>query len=85
METLEPELSKEPRHALTDEGDGLSIIREMIHIYPMFLTPGGIFAVEHGSAQGEAVRRLFFEAGHVSTTLRDLCGNERVTYMQAGE
>ncbi len=85
METLEPELSKEPRHALTDEGDGLSIIREMIHIYPMFLSPGGIFAVEHGSAQGEAVRSLFFEAGHVSTTLRDLSGNERVTYMQSGE
>ena len=85
MEELEPELSREPRHALTDGGDGLSIIREMIHIYPMFLADGGIFAVEHGSAQGEAVRKLFFEAGHVSTTLRDLCGNERVTYMQAGE
>ncbi len=85
METLEPELAMEPRHALTDEGDGLSIIREMIHIYPMFLTGGGIFAVEHGSTQGEAVRKLFFEAGHVSTTLRDLSGNERVTYMQAGE
>ena len=85
MEALEPELSREPRHALTDEGDGLSIIREMIHIYPVFLSPGGIFAVEHGSTQGEAVRKLFFEAGHVSTTLRDLSGNERVTYIQAGE
>lgn len=85
MEQLEPELAMEPRHALTDEGDGLSLIREMIHIYPMFLSSGGIFAVEHGSTQGEAVRKLFFEAGHVSTTLRDLSGNERVTFMQAGE
>lgn len=82
MKELEPELSSEPRHALTDEEDGLSFIREIINIYPVFLEDGGFLAVEHGSAQGEAVRRLFSEAGHMSKTLRDLNGHERVTLMQ---
>ncbi len=85
MNDLEPELASEPRHALTDEGDGLSLIREIIHIYPIFLAEGGTLAIEHGHAQGEAVRRLFSEAGHSSKTLCDLNGCERVTLMRLGE
>ncbi len=80
MNTLAPELSSEPRHALTDEGDGLSIIKEICRIYPMFLRAGGTLAIEHSSTQGEAVRRIMSEFGHSSpVTLRDVSGNERVT------
>ena len=82
MDLLAPELAFEPRHALTDEGDGLSIIRAIIRIYPAFLKENGCLAIEHGSTQGEAVRALFKEAGYDSETLCDLGGKARVTIMQ---
>lgn len=76
---LEPELSFEPRHALTDEGDGLSLIRALFINCLPGLAPGGTIIVEHGADQGEAVRRIALEAGLVPRTLRDLEGRERVT------
>ena len=79
--TLEPELSREPRHALTDEGDGLHFIRAIVDIYPKFLRDGGILAIEHGCAQGEAVREIMRCAGFSPQTLRDLSGMERVTML----
>ncbi len=79
LETLEPELSFEPRHALTDEGDGLSLIRALFSNCASALAPGGVILVEHGSDQGEAVRRIAREAGFSPGTLRDLEGRERVT------
>lgn len=80
MEKLEPELRFEPRHALTDEGDGLSIIRKIIEIYPSHLKKGGIMAIEHGSMQGEQVRNIMEYYGYFPETIRDAGGNERVTY-----
>ena len=81
MLTLEPELSREPRHALTDEGDGLYFIRAIVDIYPKYLKCGGILAIEHGYAQGEAVRDIMERAGYKAETLRDLSGKERVTLL----
>lgn len=79
MTGLEPELSKEPRHALTDEGDGLHFIRAIVDIYPRYLKDGGTLAIEHGMGQGEAVRSIMKAAGFTPRTLRDLSGKERVT------
>ncbi len=80
MDTLAPELSSEPRHALTDEGDGLSIIREICRIYPMFLKAGGTLAIEHSATQGEAVRGIMGQYGHSSAvTIKDVSGNDRIT------
>ena len=79
LEKLEPELSFEPRYALTDGGDGLSLIRALFINCLPGLAPGGTIIVEHGADQGEAVRRIALEAGLAPRTLRDLEGRERVT------
>ncbi len=81
MKFLEPELACEPRHALTDEGDGLSIIEAIVDIYPSYLSPGGLLIVEHGFRQGEAARRLMSRFGECFT-LTDLGGRERATALR---
>lgn len=79
METLAPELSFEPREALTDGGDGLSFYRAITDIYPAHLKKGGMLAFEHGASQGAAVRAIIEDAGYTPTTLTDVEGRERVT------
>lgn len=79
MKDLEPELSFEPRHALTDEGDGMSIIRAILRIYVEYLAPNGYMAIEHGASQGEQVEAIIREMGFESECLRDLSGHRRVT------
>ncbi len=61
----------EPRTALLAGGDGLDAIRELLAA----VAPGTRVALEHGSAQGAAVRALLRDA----TTTRDLAGYERIT------
>ncbi|MDR1848941.1 MAG: peptide chain release factor N(5)-glutamine methyltransferase [Zoogloeaceae bacterium] len=71
-------LRYEPRLALTDEADGLSCLRAIIHAAPRHLKPGGHLLCEHGHAQGEAVRHLLADAGFSAIkSWRDLSGNER--------
>jgi len=68
----------EPRLALTDEGDGLSCLRAIIHAAPCHLESGGYFLCEHGHEQGEAVRLLLADAGFIKVeSWLDLSGNER--------
>ncbi|WP_421621897.1 peptide chain release factor N(5)-glutamine methyltransferase [Alkalilimnicola ehrlichii] len=81
----EPELDEgdvrfEPRSALAAGRDGLGDLRRIVGEAPGHLVAGGWLMVEHGFQQGEAVRRLFLEAGFGGVeTLRDLAGHERVT------
>lgn len=49
----------EPRTALTDGGDGLSIIRRIISGAPILLRPGGFLSIEVGRGQATEVRRMF--------------------------
>jgi release factor glutamine methyltransferase len=49
----------EPRAALTDGGDGLSIIAEIIRESPTHLFNGGNLLMEIGFDQSKAVERLF--------------------------
>lgn len=75
-----PALRHEPASALTDGGDGLSCLREIVADAPCHLGPAGWLLVEHGYDQGEAVRVLFAAAGlRQVSTRRDLGGQERCT------
>ncbi|MDR1648022.1 MAG: peptide chain release factor N(5)-glutamine methyltransferase [Zoogloeaceae bacterium] len=70
----------EPRLALTDEGDGLTCIREIVAGAPAFLEYGGWLLFEHGHDQGEDSRRLLLAAGFAQvSTQRDLGGQTRIS------
>lgn len=77
------DLRFEPSLALTDGGDGLAALREIIAGGQTRLAPGGSLWLEHGFDQGEAVRALMAQAGyHHVVTRVDLAGHDRVTGSQ---
>lgn len=80
MLTVAPELAlHEPRMALTDEFDGLSVYRIIAAQAQGYLTPKGRVMVEIGWQQGDAVRQIFESAGWGRVTLAtDLDGRARV-------
>ncbi|MBQ7921054.1 MAG: peptide chain release factor N(5)-glutamine methyltransferase [Clostridia bacterium] len=77
MNGLAPELSKEPRAALTDEGDGLSLLAAIIAGYGKYLSAGGVMILEHGAAQSDAVLALGQKAGFSGRVLYDYAGKTR--------
>lgn len=77
MEELEPELMYEPAHALTDGGDGLSIISKIIEIYKNHLTPNGVMIIEHGYRQSPAVCETANTFGMSAEIILDYGGNTR--------
>lgn len=73
-------LRHEPIMALTDGGDGLNAIREIVAGAPAHLFPGGWLLLEHGYDQAPAVRDLLTQAGFTQIESRiDLGGHERCT------
>ncbi|MEM9969195.1 MAG: peptide chain release factor N(5)-glutamine methyltransferase [Pseudomonadota bacterium] len=80
MASLAPELrDHEPRLALTDEADGLSVYRLLAAHAQQYLTAEGRLLVEIGWQQGQAVPAIFRDAGWADVTLaRDLDGRPRV-------
>lgn len=79
MAGLGPELSYEPRMALTDEGDGLGAYRKITAGALTHLTPGGWLMVEIGPTQGAAVSEMFRSNGLSHVEIRcDLDGRDRV-------
>ena len=82
MISLEPELSFEPAAALTDGGDGLSIIRKIIEIYSRHLSDGGTMLIEHGYRQADAVSAIAGANGMEAETVKDYGGNDRVSVMK---
>ncbi len=75
-----PALAHEPRGALVAGLTGIEALAEIAAGAPAHLLPGGWLIAEHGEAQGEAVRRLWRDAGLVDVaTSRDLAGLERAT------
>lgn len=78
MNALAPELSFEPRAALTDEGDGLSVIRGVLRTAVRTLTDAGVLLMEFGAAQGEAVTALAVDAGLTAEIRKDTAGHDRV-------
>lgn len=77
MSALEPELSYEPRAALTDEGDGLYFYRAIISAYKDHLADGGTMIFEHGWKQSEDIIRFAAEQGMTAKIIKDLGGNIR--------
>lgn len=62
IENLQAEVRDfEPLNALTDGGNGLSIIENIIFNTPKFLNSGGFLLMEIGFGQSEEVKRLFDE------------------------
>ena len=85
MPSLAPELSFEPRMALTDEADGLTAYRKIATGAPEHLTSGGWLMVEIGWQQGPDVAALFTEASLQNVATRpDLDGRDRVVMGQKG-
>lgn len=77
MPSLEPELDHEPRAALTDEADGLSLIEPIIRIYKEHLTEDGVMILEHGWQQSDAVTAIAGKNGMKAEIIKDFGGNIR--------
>ncbi|MBE6562784.1 MAG: peptide chain release factor N(5)-glutamine methyltransferase [Ruminococcaceae bacterium] len=77
-EDLEEDVKKEPKAALTDGADGLSIIRSILEIYPSHIREGGFIAIEMGAYQGNAVTEIAKENGLSCRILKDYSGKDRV-------
>lgn len=80
IETLEPEVKDhEPRVALDGGTDGLDAYRRLAPEILRVLKPGGLFAVEIGYDQKDAVEALFNDVGAGDVwTIKDLSTNDRV-------
>ncbi len=80
MDALSPEVrNHEPRLALTDEGDGLSVYRLLAGQAGGYLTSQGRVICEIGHQQGDAVRAIFEAEGWGQVrVLPDLDGRPRV-------
>lgn len=80
IETLDPEVrDHEPRLALDGGPDGLDAYRLLAPEILRVLKPGGVFAVEIGYDQKDAVEALFKDAGAASVrTVLDLGNRDRV-------
>lgn len=81
MEELESVVKDhEPDLALRAGDDGLDFYGSLVEYAKNLLKDGGALMVEHGCAQGEAVRRIFGQGGLKNIiTIRDYGGNDRVT------
>ncbi|WP_338548369.1 peptide chain release factor N(5)-glutamine methyltransferase [Roseovarius phycicola] len=79
MEDLQPELTHEPRQALTDEADGLSAYRKIIPGAGAHLRPQGRLLVEIGWTQADQVAAMFETSGFTNVNVApDLDGRDRV-------
>lgn len=85
MDDLATEVLGEPRHALTDGGDGLSIIKRIIEIYPAHLKAGAPLALEIGWQQGNAVCDIAKSCGLSAEILKDMEGRDRVVVIKKEE
>jgi release factor glutamine methyltransferase len=79
MPLLQVELMHEPRHALTDEADGLTAYRQIAGGAGAHLAQGGRILVEIGPTQAKAVSALFAASGFAGIeVIPDLDGRDRV-------
>jgi release factor glutamine methyltransferase len=79
LETLAPEVRREPPLALDGGWDGLCLIRPLIGAAPEHLYPGGSLFIEADPRQMAAIVILLEKRGFKDIqTYRDLSGKERV-------
>ena len=79
IETLAPELRREPRLALDGGEDGLDLIRKIISGAQDHLLPKGVLLIEAGPEQMPPIR-ILLENHHFSgiRVYKDLAGRDRV-------
>jgi len=85
---MEPEVrDHDPDLALYGGGaDGLEVPRGVVGTAARLLRAGGLFVMEHGEGQGEAVRGLVTERGFTEVeTLPDLTGRPRMVVARRPE
>lgn len=82
VDTLETELSHEPRIALDGGEDGMDFYRAIVQNYKHLLTENGFFAFEFGYDQKESAAALAKEHGFKFTAINDYGGNFRVAIME---
>lgn len=76
---LDPEVRDHDPHLALDGGaDGLDAYRALAPEIARILKPGGLYAVEIGWDQGEAVSALFTAAGLEAKVVKDLADRDRV-------
>jgi release factor glutamine methyltransferase len=79
LETLAPEVRREPRIALDGGPDGLDLIRPIIAGAPEHLRPGGLLLLEADPGQMPAITALFTQGGYEELrVVQDLSGQDRV-------
>lgn len=78
MKSLEPELSYEPQIALTDGGDGMSVVRGILENYPALLKDDGTLAMEIGCGEGSSAIAEGERASLRCHVEKDLAGLDRV-------
>lgn len=79
IDTLSPEVRREPKEALDGGADGLIFYRAIAHHWKNVLLPGGHLVLEIGYDQAQAVQTILAEAGFCDLhALQDLGGNDRV-------
>lgn len=84
MDSLHAELFYEPRTALTDGGDGLSFVREIVSRYTRYLLPKGELFCEIGYLQGEDALSIARQHGfgEKSRIIRDFSGLDRILHIK---
>ena len=79
------QLEREPRSALVADDGGLACIRQLAGEVPNVLKGGGLFFVEHGATQAQAVESLLSGAGWATVEcFNDFAGLPRVTRAKRG-
>ena len=75
----------EPKSALVADNEGLADLSLIIEQGKSFLKANGKMYLEHGYQQGKQVRALFEKFGYQNaTTVKDLSGNDRITWALFG-
>lgn len=78
MKTLQKEVTFEPELALFGGEDGLDFYRRLVPMWAVKLKSGGLFAVEIGEEQGQAVSDIFKKAGLTPQIVTDYSGHNRI-------
>ena len=78
MKALQKEVTFEPELALFGGEDGLDFYRRLVPMWAVKLKSGGLFAVEIGEEQGQAVSDIFKKAGLTPQIVTDYSGHNRI-------
>ncbi len=78
MKALQAEVRHEPELALFGGEDGLDYYRRLVPMWVEKLESGGLFAVEIGDEQGQAVSDIFKSVGLLPEIVRDYSGHDRI-------